>query len=72
MPITFNNHLRQILLLALIIILGILMISQLNIFLPGFLGGITLYIISRRWFQHLTIVKNGEKAEQLFFLSFVQ
>lgn len=66
MPITFNNYLRQILLLALIIILGILMISQLNIFLPGLLGGITLYIISRRWFQHLTIVKKWRKSGTAF------
>ena len=66
MPTTFNNHLRQILLLALIIILGILMVSQLNIFLPGLLGGITLYIISRRWFQYLTIVKKWRKSGTAF------
>ncbi len=53
---------RQILLLALIILLGILMILQLNIFLPGLLGGITLYILSRRWFQHLTIIKKWRKG----------
>ena len=66
MPTIFNNHLRQILLLALIIILGILMISQLNIFLPGLLGGITLYIISRHWFQYLTIVKKWRKSGTAF------
>ncbi|MDO9374495.1 MAG: AI-2E family transporter [Bacteroidota bacterium] len=73
MPTVFNNHLRQILLLALIILLGILMISQLNMFLPGLLGGVTLYIVSRRWFQHLTIVKKWRKGGTalLFILCFI-
>lgn len=62
MPTTFNNHLRQILLLALIILLGILMMKQLYIFLPGLLGGITLYIITRKLYQHLTIVKKWNKS----------
>src|SRR5215212_4568453 len=61
MPTTFNNHLRQILLLALIILLGILMIKQLTIFLPGLLGGVTLYILTRKLYQKLTILKRWRK-----------
>ncbi len=62
MPTTFNNQLRQILLLALIILLGVMMISQLNIFLPGLLGGVTLYILTRKWYQALTILKKWKKG----------
>jgi len=62
MPTTFNNQLRQILLLALIILLGVLMISQLNIFLPGLLGGVTLFILTRKWYQSLTILKKWKKG----------
>lgn len=43
----FNNRLRQIILLALIILIGVLLIRHFYIFLPGVLGAITLYILSR-------------------------
>lgn len=62
MPSTFNNQLRQVVLLILIILLGILLIGQLYIFLPGVLGGITLYIITRKWYQALTIQKKWRKG----------
>lgn len=44
----FNNRLRQIILLALIILIAVLMIKHFYIFLPGVLGAITLYILSRK------------------------
>ena len=50
----FNSHLRQILLLALIIMMAILLISTLYVFLPGLLGSITLYIITRKFYFKLT------------------
>jgi predicted PurR-regulated permease PerM len=56
--ITFNNRIRQVILLSLIILLTILFGAQLNIFLPGMLGGITLYILTRKGFQVLTQQKN--------------
>lgn len=46
----FNSHLRQLLLLAVTILLGWLLITQLYIFLPGLMGGVTLYILSRGLF----------------------
>jgi predicted PurR-regulated permease PerM len=46
----FNNHLRQIVLLALIILIGILILRHFYIFLPGVLGAVTLYILSRKTF----------------------
>lgn len=47
MKSSFNAHLRQIILLAIIISLGLLLILELYIFLPGLLGGITFYILAR-------------------------
>jgi predicted PurR-regulated permease PerM len=48
----FNDRLLQISILALVISLGLLLLFNLTSFLPGMLGGITLYIISRKhYFQ---------------------
>ncbi len=54
MPNIFNTHLRQIVLLGLITMLGILLVTTLYSFLPGLLGGITLYILTRKYFIKLT------------------
>lgn len=62
MPNQFNNQLRQVLLLGLIILLGIMLISELYIFLPGLLGGVTLYILTRKLYYHLTIKKKWRKG----------
>ena len=59
---TFNNRLRQIILLVLIILLAVLLLNQLYIFLPGFLGAVTLYILLRETYFNLTIIKNWNKA----------
>ena len=45
--VSFNNRLRQIILLAVIVLLAVLLIKHCYIFLPGVLGAITLYILSR-------------------------
>lgn len=60
MPATFNNRLRQIILLAIIAFLLISLSTQLYAFLPGFLGAITLFILTRKWYQKL-ILKNKWK-----------
>ncbi len=49
----FNNHLRQIILLGIIILIGILIINNFFIFLPGVLGAVTLYILSKKSYFHL-------------------
>ena len=56
----FNERLRQILILLLILLIAVLLISQLTIFIPGLLGGITLYILSRSLYFQL-IFKNKWK-----------
>ncbi len=62
MPSAFNNRLRQIILLLVIILLAFLLLHQLYIFLPGFLGAITLYILSRDTYYFLTIKKRWKKT----------
>lgn len=60
--ITFNNRLRQIILIGIILFLTIIFVVQLSIFLPGLLGGITLYILTRKEFQKLTLQKKWHKG----------
>jgi len=56
----FNNRIRQVLLLLLIGFLAFLIIRELYIFLPGFMGAITFYILGReRYF--MLIEKKGMK-----------
>lgn len=62
MPSTFNNRLRQIILLLIIILLAIVLLQQLYVFLPGFLGAITLYILFRETYYGLTIKKKWNKT----------
>ncbi len=59
---TFNDRLRQLLLLLLIILLAILFISEMYIFLPGLLGGVTLYILTNSLYFKLTIIKKWKKG----------
>lgn len=48
----FNNRLKQVVLLLIITLLLILTVIALRLFLPGMLGAITLYVISRsKYFQ---------------------
>jgi predicted PurR-regulated permease PerM len=58
----FNNRLRQIVLLLIIILLAFLLLQQLYIFLPGFLGAITMYILFRDSYYGLTLKKKWNKT----------
>jgi predicted PurR-regulated permease PerM len=58
----FNDRLRQILLLALIVALGLILIGQLSAFLPGLLGGITLYILSRSLYFRLIFQRKWKRG----------
>lgn len=49
----FNFRLRQLILLSVIIVLGILMLKHFYVFLPGVLGAVTLYILSRKLYCRL-------------------
>jgi predicted PurR-regulated permease PerM len=53
----FNNRIRQVIILIIILLLGYLIIKELYIFIPGFLGAITLYILGRGKYDKLVNVK---------------
>ncbi len=58
----FNDRIRQILLLILIVGLIVLLFTTLKIFIPGILGGITLYILSRNSYFQLIFKKKWKKG----------
>ncbi|HSN08328.1 MAG TPA: AI-2E family transporter [Hanamia sp.] len=58
----FNNHLRQIILLGIIILVGILIVNHFFIFLPGVLGSITLYILSKKSYFNLVEKRKWKKS----------
>lgn len=58
---SFSNRLRQIILLVVLAGLGYLLIKELYVFLPGFLGAVTLYILSRKTYRYLTLQRGWNK-----------
>jgi predicted PurR-regulated permease PerM len=62
MPALFNNRLRQIILLLIIVLLAVSLLTQLYAFLPGLLGAITLFILTRVWYQKLIEQKKWKKG----------
>ena len=63
MDITFNNRIKQVLLLLLIILLIFLAFKELISFLPGILGAITLYMLSRAGYFQLVYNKKWKKGQ---------
>jgi len=58
----FNKRITQVLVLILIILIAVLLIGQLYIFIPGLLGGITLYILSRALYFKLIFKRKWKKG----------
>lgn len=67
----FNDRLRQLMLLFLVILLGWLLLKELFIFLPGLLGGVTLYILSRSTYFNLTFRRKWKKGWTAFLFIMV-
>lgn len=67
----FNERLRQVLVLILIIFTGWLLIAQLFVFLPGLLGGLTLYILSRSLYFRLIYKNKWKKGLTALLFIFV-
>lgn len=70
---TFNDRIKQILLLILIIVLVCVSVSELRLFLPGILGAITLYMLSRAKYFQLVYNRKWKKgrAAGLFMLYYL-
>lgn len=69
-----NNTIRQVLFLAIILLLGIILFLQLQTFIPALLGAYTLYVILRKYMFILQARykwKNVWTAAFLMFLSFI-
>ncbi len=69
----FNNRIRQIILLIIILLIAFLIVKELYGLLPGFLGAITFYIIGRNAFFNLVEQKKWKKGltAMMFILGFV-
>ncbi len=70
---SFNNRIKQVLLLSLILLLVILVIRELSLFLPGLLGALTLYILSRSNYFQLIYNRKWKKgwAGALFIIYYL-
>ena len=70
---SFNDRIKQILLLVLVILLLALSLRELHLFIPGLLGAITLYILSRARYFQLVYSKKWKKgsAAGLFVLYYL-
>jgi predicted PurR-regulated permease PerM len=69
-----NNAIRQVLILATIITLGIILFNQLKTLIPAFLGAYTLYVLLRKWLfilQGRYKWKKSLSATVLMLLSFL-
>lgn len=66
----FNERLRQVVILIIIVLMAVLLITQLQVFIPGLLGGITLYILCRSVYFKLIYKRKWKKgwAAILFIL----
>lgn len=58
----FNNRIKQILLLSIIILFLYLVIKELSLFMPGLLGALTLYILSRANYFQLIYNRKWKKG----------
>ena len=69
----FNQRIRQIILLLVIAALSIIIFYELYLFIPGFLGAITLYIIGRDRYKYFTEQRKWSKnwTAILFLLAFI-
>lgn len=69
-----NNFIRQVLLLIFILFLGVILFTELQTFIPAFLGSYTLYVLMRKYMFALETKykwKRSWSAMLLMFLSFL-
>ena len=65
----FNQRIRQVVLMICIILLAILIVKELYIFVPGFLGAVTMYILTRNiYFRLVEKKKWNPKWTSLMFI----
>jgi predicted PurR-regulated permease PerM len=67
----FNDKFRQVVLFGIIIVIALLLFFQLTAFLPGLLGGFTIYVLSRSIYFKLTEQKKWKKGAAALLLMFL-
>jgi predicted PurR-regulated permease PerM len=70
---SFNDRIKQLLVLGLLILLAYLALRELYVFLPGLLGALTIYILSRASYFQLVYNRKWKKgrAAGLFLLYYL-
>jgi predicted PurR-regulated permease PerM len=66
----FNARITQIVVFVIIILIAVLLFKQLFVFLPGVLGAITLYIVSRSQYFTLIYKRKWKKSPTAFLFIF--
>lgn len=69
----FNQQIKQVLILALLIAIILLALRELYLFLPGLLGALTLYILSRGSYFQMIYNRKKKKGQSaaLFILGYL-
>jgi len=65
--LSFNHKIKQLLVLSLLIAMMLLVIRELRVFLPGLLGALTLYILSRGSYYQLVYHRKWKKGLAAWF-----
>ncbi|PSL35581.1 AI-2E family transporter [Chitinophaga ginsengisoli] len=74
MSVIDNERIKQVSFLLIIVLLAYVLFSELYTFFPGFLGAITMYILSRKYMFRLVEGRRWRKslaAALLMFMSFI-
>ena len=64
----FNDRVKQLLILVLLLLLIHLVIRELKTFLPGLLGALTLYILSRAGYFQLVFNRKWKKRKSRWLI----
>jgi predicted PurR-regulated permease PerM len=70
---SFNSHIKQVIILVLLLLLVFIALRELSVFFPGMLGALTLYILSRGTYFQLIYHRKWPKGwtAGLFMLVFL-
>ena len=70
---SFNSHIKQVMILVLLLLLVFVALKELSVFFPGLLGALTLYILSRGTYFQLIYHRKWPKGwtAGLFMLVFM-
>lgn len=74
MSVIDNERLKQVSFLVIILLLAYVLFKELYTFFPGFLGAVTMYVLSRKYMFRLVEQRNWKKslaAGILMFMSFI-